>query len=366
MIFPVILLSFYFLVSSGTAQEIIYNPDKPLSENAGRTVYMEEVLRIEDDGENSVFRVPQHLTTSSDDSLLFMDFSSLYKFGRDGDFIFKTLKQGHGPGECTRANNFIIQGDRIRVTAWVPPKVLDYDLNGRFIQETKAENIRGLYFLQVVDGEIFGIREEMRHSGDMHKEGIIESPFRLYKISNDFQKWTGVCDFPVRHSIKNRRWIRLDMFDAVGYKEFLFVVHSAEYGIVKFDLKKSRVERILSRKYPRQKINPNVEDEETREAKRRNMTRSKYHFDIFAIRIFDDSLWVITSTRTENETRSLVDVFDMEGRYADSFHLEFPQKNMRHQLGWSLFSDDGHIYIPEQSQETGLVSIGKYRLKESK
>ena len=358
-------LSIFFLISSGFAQEIINNSDKPISKNAGRTVFMEEVLRIEDDGETSVFRVPKYLTTLGDGSLVFMDYSFLYKYGRDGQFIFKTLKQGEGPGESTMANNFIIQGDRIRVTAWAPPKVLDYDLDGHYIHETKAKNMYGLYFLTVIDEDIYGIREEVTHSEDMSKEGIVESPFRLYKISDDFQNWTKVYDFPIRHSIKNRSRPRLDMFTAISYKKFLFVVHSAEYKIVKFNLNNSQVERIFSRDYIRQKINKDVEDEETREAKRLNMPQYKYYFDIFALHVFKDSLWVITSTKTEDETRFLVDVFDMEGKYTDNFYLQFSNNNMGHWLGWALFSDDGHIYIPEQSHETGLVSIGKYRLNDS-
>ena len=347
-------------------QEVIENTDRPLSKNAGRTVYLEELLRIEDDGETSIFRVPKYLTALSDEALLFMDFPSLYKFSKEGQFVFKILKQGEGPRECRHPNNFIIQGDRIRVTSWAPPKVLNYDLDGRYKQEIKAENMKGLYYLGYVNGEIYGICDEMSYSDDRFKKGIVESPFRLYKISNDFQKWKKVHDFPIRHHIKNRSWIRLDMFDAVAYKGFLFIVNSAEYKISKFDLKKSEIERVFLRKYNRQKIRQHEENVENYEVKQLNMPGFEYYFDIFGIHIFQDSLWVITSTRSEDNKRWLVDVFNMEGKFIDSFYLEFPNRNMERYLGSARFLDNGFIYVPEQNKGTGFISIGKYRLRSEK
>ena len=357
-------LLIFLLVSFGNAQQIINNSNKPTSRNAGRTMLLEEILRIEDDGETTVFRVPKYLTQLTDGSLLFLDFPFLYKYGKDGQFIFKTLKPGLGPGECEYPNYFIVQGDRIRVTSWAPAKVLDFNLDGEFIEEISSENMQGLYFLNNIDGDIYGIRSVVRDSGDMLKEGIIESPFRLYKISHDFHNWTKVYDFPIKHSVKNRRWIRLDMFDAISYKGYLFVVNSAEYKIVRFDLNNSHIDKVISREYIRQKIRQDVEDETAREVKRLNMPRSEYFFDIFGINIFNESIWVITSTRTEDKTSYLVDTFSMEGIYTDSFYLQIPKNNTEPYWGWASFSDDGHIYLPEQSQDTGLVSIGKYRLKD--
>jgi hypothetical protein len=73
---------------------------------------------------------------------------------------------------------------------------------------------------------------------------------------------------------------------------------------------------------------------------------------------------VITSTSKDNDTKRLVDVFDMEGRYIDSFYLQFPLNNEAHWIEISILSDDGFIFIPEQSED-GFVSIGKYRIKDN-
>ena len=71
---------------------------------------------------------------------------------------------------------------------------------------------------------------------------------------------------------------------------------------------------------------------------------------------------MITSTTKDNDTKNLIDVFDMEGKYADSFYLQFPSNNETHWIVNSILSDDGFLFVPEQDQD-GFVSIAKYRVK---
>lgn len=87
----------------------------------------------------------------------------------------------------------------------------------------------------------------------------------------------------------------------------------------------------------------------------------EFCFDILGIQVFRDSLWVFTSAAREEGNQRLVDVFDLEGDFKDSFYLKFPSALVRHDLGWSLISDEGFLFVPEEDQE-GLVSIGKYRI----
>lgn len=72
-----------------------------------------------------------------------------------------------------------------------------------------------------------------------------------------------------------------------------------------------------------------------------------------------------TENEEKNDSQWLVDVFDMNGQYEDNFFLDFSSSNRVHWIGHSVISDDGtYIFIPEQNQEDGLVSIGKYRIKD--
>ena len=347
---------------------MIENPEKPSSKNAGRAIQLEEAMRIKDDGYKIVFKNPKDLSLSEDGSIFLIDFidgSRLYKFSKDGKFIFRALKQGQGPRECRHASNFFIQGNRIRVQAWIPPKVMDYDLDGRCIKEIKTDYIGPFWFLEYINGKIYGIRDEIRFSDAIHKEGFIETPSRLYEISEDFKELKKLYDFTVRHYIKQRRWYRRDMIAAAVYDHFLFMVHTAEYKIVKFDLHRAKIERIFNRKYKRQKIHKEEieEDAYDPESIRFRPPQLEYYFDIFHIHVFRGSLWVITSTSKDNNSKRLVDVFDMEGKYIDSFYLQFLLNNETHWIGNSILSDDGFIFLPEQNQD-GFVSIGKYRIKE--
>ena len=360
-----VVLFMGILAGKTLGQIVIDNPDKPKSKNAGRTVVLEEVMRIRDDGKEIIFRGPQRFSLSVDGSFFFLDYPFIYKFSKDGQFIFKALKQGEGPGEFKLGPDYFLTTNRIRVSVWIPPKVMDYDLDGKYIKEVKTDMIGPFWFLRSIEGKIYGIRDEIRHSEDIWKEGFIESPYTLYEISEDFQKMKKLYDFPVKHYIKKSHWFRRSMIAAAVYDHYLFMVHTAEYKIVKFDLLSARVERIITRKYKRQKaLNGEVEEDVYDPlAKRLAPPPPEYDFDIFWIHAFRNSLWAMTSTAKDNNSKPLIDVFDMEGNYIDNFYLQFPSNKETHWIVNSILSDDGFIFIPEQSED-GLVSIAKYQIKD--
>jgi hypothetical protein len=353
------------LAGETLGQIVINNPDKPKSKNAGRTILLEGVIRIRDDGEKIIFRNPQGLSLSEDGSIFFVDYPYLYKYGKDGQFIFQALKQGQGPGECYGGVYFFM-GNRIRVQAGNPPKVIDYDLDGKYIKEIKTNIISLLYFLKYVEGKIYGIRDEIHYSNDIWKEGFIESPFTLYEISEDFQKLKKIYDFPVKHYIKQRNWSRRTMVGWTVYDHYFFALHTAEYRIVKLDLRIGRIERIFKRRYVRLKAKEGeVEQDIYNPVPKQNLPPPfDYAFDIMWFHVFKNSLWVLTSTTKDNNAKPLIDVFDMEGNYIDNFYLQFPSNNKTHWIVNAILSDDGFILIPEQSED-GFISIAKYRIKDN-
>jgi hypothetical protein len=366
LLFAIYFLAF-FLISS--AQEVIKNSDKPKSNRAGRTLMLKEAMRIRDDGEKAIFKQPKNLFLMKDNSILFLDLiesSNLYKFSPNGQFVFKILKKGQGPEECQWASNFIMNEDRIRVWAYSPPKIIDYDLDGKFINEFKVPRVLGLYFLGSIDGKIYGLHDEIHTSEAIRQEGLIETPYRLYEISGDFQRWKMIYDFPMQHHIKKGHWSRRGMIAVTAYKHYLFVVHTAEYKIVKFDIQRSQIDKIFTRKYERQKTQDNKDEEDRSDTELRGLRPPpfKYDFDIRGLNVVNDTLWVTTSTPHSSNSRRLIDVFDMEGNYIDNFFIQFPPNNEKHFYGDFLISNDGFIFMIEQNEEDGLVSIGKYQMDE--
>jgi hypothetical protein len=357
---------------AGSAQTHVDNPNRALAKNAGRIIKLEEVLRIRDDGTTAIFKLPRKLALGTDGSLFFHDFAEgdrLYRYSADGKLIYKTLKTGQGPGECQHASNFFIDGDRIRVQAWSPPKIMDFGLDGRFKKEVPTESTLGLHSLFLIGGRIYGLRDEIHHSDAKFQTGLIETPYSLYEISPDFKAWKKLHDFPVRHSIRKdplgrSSWVRLDMIDATFDGEFVYVMHTAEYRIDQFDLRTGRVERVFTRAYDRQRMKSEGDEDLDPEAKRTIDQSDIPSFDIIEIHAVGDRLWAFTSTMKEKGNDRLIDVFDVGGRFVDSFRLEFPDKNVRHSYSKGLITSDGFMFVPEQDED-GLVSIGKYRIADA-
>ncbi len=370
MMKKMLLLAFHFAAFSLIlpAQEAIKNSDRPKSDRAGRTVMLKEAMRIRDDGEKAIFKLPKELFLMKDNSILFLDLvesSNLYKFNQNGQFVFKILKKGQGPEECQWASNFMIDEDRIRVWAYNPPKLIDYDFDGKFIKEIKTPRVVGLYFIGSIDGKIYGLHDEIHTSDAIRQEGLIETPYRLYRISDNFQRWTKVYDFPMQHYIKKTHWSRRGMIAVTAYKHYLFVVHTAEYKIVKFDIRRSQIDRIFTRKYERQKTQYSKDEEDWSDPELRGLRPPpfKYDFDIRGLNVVNDTLWVTTSTPHSSNSRRLIDVFDMEGNYIDNFFIQFPPNDEKHFYGNFLISDDGFIFMIEQNEDDGLISIGKYQIE---
>jgi hypothetical protein len=343
-----------------------------LAENAGRVVQLEEVLRIRDDGDTAIFRVPRKLALGSDGSLYFHDFAEgdrLYRYGPDGKLIFKALKTGQGPGECQRAANFLLDGDRVRVQAWSPPKIMDFGLDGRYKREIPTDDTKGSHSMFLIEGRIYALRDEIPHSQAISRTGLITTPYTLYEISPDFKSWKKLCDFPVRHSIRRDplgrpSWIRLDMIEATAGGPFVYVVHAAEYRIDQFDLRSGRVERVFRRAYERRRLEAEGDEDMDPGAKRDVDASDVPSFDVLEIHAVGDRLWAFTSTMAERGNGRLVDVFDADGRFVDSFTLEFPDRALRHSYSKGLVTADGFYFVPEQDED-GLVSIGKYRIPDA-
>ncbi|OGD21249.1 MAG: hypothetical protein A2Y70_08855 [Candidatus Aminicenantes bacterium RBG_13_64_14] len=360
----IFLMLVFSIVVLGPGQTRVDNPGRALAKNAGRVVKLEEVLRIRDDGTNAVFRLPRKLALGADGSLFFHDFAEgdrLYRYSPEGKLRYKILKTGQGPGESQHVSNFFLEGDRIRVQAWTPPKIMDFGLDGRYLSEIPTESTHGLHSLFKAGGKIYGLRDEIPHSQAIFKTGLIETPYSLYEISPDFKTWRKLQDFPVRHSIKNHSWVRLDMIDAAAGGPFVYVVHTAGYGIEQFDLRTGRIERVIRRTYRQPRSEPSKDEDLDPEAKGIVLPSDIPSFDILEIHVVRDRLWAFTSTRKANGDEWLVDVFDAEGQFIDSFYLEFPDDKRHHFYSKGLITDDGYLFVPEQ-EEDGLVSIGKYRI----
>lgn len=358
-------LSSWFFLTLGMAfgQIVVDNSARPRNPNAGRTIPLQEILRIREDGDKIVFKNPMRLALGADESLFFRDTEHLYRFDKDGRFLFQYANNGEGPGECTYVDQFLIAPDKIRILSWIPPKIMDFDLRGKLLKDTRTKIAGPFWYMTRLEGKIYGIRDEIRHSEAIFKTGLIETPYTIYEIADDFQSFRKIADIPVLHYIQKARWVRRVMLDFAVHGHFLYIIRTAEYQIEKWDLRTGKIERVFRRKYPRRKIPVKEAKEEYKEPGQSVLAPPPlaYSFDIGHILVVKDSLWVVTFTERDNGHERLIDVFDPEGSYIDSFFIKFPPGQKDHLFGWSLITDNGFLYLPE-ADEDGALSIGKYKI----
>jgi hypothetical protein len=367
----VIFILFVFsVVVLGFAQVRVENPARPLAKNAGRIVKLEEVLRIRDDGATAIFRSPRELALGPDRSLYFIDYDEgprLYRYSPEGKLISKLLKKGQGPGEVQNPSGFLVTEDRIRVLAWIPPKIMDFGLDGRYLKESRVEeDTHGLWFLAAAEGKIYGIRDEVFNSAAFRSSGVFSIPNSVYEISPDFRSWKKLYEFPVRMVIKRARAFRQDPIDAVIHGSTLYILHTAQYQVVAFDLRAGRVKHVIARKYDRVKSSRQKPADRDPETKGIDLPDDPYVWDIDRIHAAAGKLLVFTSVMKPDGDDQQVDVFDEAGRFIDNLVLRYPAggRNHRGVARWTLLTDDGFFIIPEQ-EEDGLVSIGKYRIRDA-
>jgi hypothetical protein len=363
----IFLVLVFSIVVLGPGQTRVDNPGRALAKNAGRIVKLEEVMRIRDDGENAIFKGPRYLSLGPDNSLFFIDYAEgarLYRYSPDGKLVYRLLKNGQGPGECQHAMNYLFSGDRIRVLAWNPPKIMDFSMDGRYLKESRVEeDTHGLWFLGIAEGKIYGIRDEVFNSAAFRSSGVFSVPNCVYEISPDFKSWKKLYEFPVRMVIKRANAFRLDPIDAAIYGSMLYILHTAEYQVVAFDLRAGRVKHVIARKYDRVKSSSQKPADPDPETKGIEFPDDPYVWDIVRIHAAAGKLWVFTSVMKPNGDDQQVDVFDEAGRFIDNLVLRYPAggRNHRGVARWTLLTDDGFFIIPEQ-EEDGLISIGKYRI----
>jgi hypothetical protein len=130
------IFSIFTLSWLASAQQIIENSDKPVSKSAGRTIKLNEVLRIKDEGKEFFFKLPWGLDAADDGSIFVQDMDKLYKFSPDGKFVKNMVRIGQGPGEITREiENFTVIDNTLILSCASMNKLVTVDLQGKFIKE---------------------------------------------------------------------------------------------------------------------------------------------------------------------------------------------------------------------------------------
>jgi len=89
------------LAAFGSAQQVLENPEKPLSPRAGRVIQLKEIARVSEEPGKFFFEQPWDLFAGGDGSIYVQEPKKLYKFDAGCKFLKNLLKWGRDPESST-------------------------------------------------------------------------------------------------------------------------------------------------------------------------------------------------------------------------------------------------------------------------
>jgi hypothetical protein len=321
------LFLFLIITSVTYAQEIIENPKRPLSKNAGRTLKLVEELRITDKPGIFYFRSPDDLKITKDGHIYISDpnGNNFIKFSPNGQFLKNLYKKGEGPGEIQDFFGYALSLNHIYICDYVKRKIIVIDHEGKLLSEFKLET-------ELYNSGFLGIYKDwLVFMKDVWPPGIDRKTSRLYEIKRKVIRLSKDGKTSEENNIFSNKIFLIasslgggampwDPFDSVldDNSGYLYVSCTREYMIHIFDLNKGEAIRSFKRKYKR--VRHEMSQREENFIKKYNSPRKKYKMDIERLHLYKGLLWVETSTKDEKRG-IMIDVFNSKGQFLDNFYL---------------------------------------------
>jgi hypothetical protein len=328
--------SLCLIIAFSMLSQVQAGPARPGQE---RVLKLIEVMRIPGEGPGYVLQGVSTLEIDRDGNLYTCDsFSSgqkshLLKFSADGRFVKDLYRQGQGPGEIESMYDFKVAGSDLYLFDFMKRKVVVQDTEGKFKAEYKRPDwafgdflgthgdwlvfSRKNYPLERKNTGLYDIKHSivwLAKDGSVEKEGLVFSN-REFLIS--MSQGGGIM-----------AW---DPFTAVIGDGRIYVNSTQEYQVQVLDLTTGKVIHTLKREYPR--IKHVARDREKSFVSRFNAPTRKYENDIAGLFFGGGFLWIRTSS-TSKDKGTLFDLFDADGRFADSFYINLKGSVIRIENGF--------------------------------
>jgi hypothetical protein len=334
------------------AQEVIENPAKPSARGAGRTLKLTEIWRITDEGGEFYFQFPYHLQAADDGSIFLADRKELLKFSQDGKFLKNLYKKGQGPGEIGDDFSFCVFGRDIFIQEYPSQRFWRTDLEGVFQEQITLANKDYGGFLGVLpDGFLF--LKTVWPPPSERTGKLMEILHIIAFVRRDGSERKDVATFRPRDFLAPQAATsmsaKITALSPDG--KLLYAFHGRDYLIEVVDLAAATVVKRYTRAYP--KVSYTEKGWESNFRKRFNSPKLEYEIDVKDLYPVGDRLWVETSTDDKTKGR-LIDVFDKDGRFLDSFYLGAGRALM------AVREDD--VFCLEKNEDESLTIV-KYRIE---
>lgn len=335
------------------AQEMIKNLKNPANLNAGRVLNIQEVLRINDEGGEFYFIGPRYIKVAPDGTIFIYDREQLLRFNKNGELIHNFFKKGQGPGELNFVRNYGFKNGKLFVFNANPYKIVWFDFNGDLLNDIRIHNISGdLRFQFLKDDTFYFFTSDVpRPDG---KPMVMNVPQVLITMDQFGNKEKELASFDIQVFTIGGAWSGVSRLLSVPYKNrYLFVSHSRDYLVKLYDIEAQMTLRSFTRKYKRVKPPKDYNFGGIyQNGKRIGPPIPEFFADISEMYIFKNLLWVRTSTKDE-EKGYLIDVFNMEGKFVDSFYLN---------INGSLVATHEDFIFVREKDEDEMLSIVKYKV----
>ena len=338
------------------SQEILENPETPQNPNAGRVLELREELRIIDDSGEFFFDFPRDLQVASDGSIFFLDKTQIIRLDEKGNFLHNFYKKGQGPGEFGSVRGHLIHEEKIVVFNSSPNKLVWFKFDGDLVKDVKIRDVPGLIRLVFNSNESFYFfrQEHPKTDGEIKTISLAQTLIAIDHVGrfqNRFSAFPtkvyamGTAEFGVSTPISKLIFIPYQ-------KRQIFISNSQEYLLKIYDVETDTILVRFKRDYKRVKtpkdwrgggfgINGTAH----------RPPRPEYLNDIVALFMFMDNLWVSTSTQ-DDEKGNLIDVFNLNGEFVDSFYLK---------EGRIIGTHEDCIFVRIRTEEE-LYQIVKYKV----
>jgi len=358
---PTFILTFIFIFSSIIfAQEVIENPEKPISKNAGRVLKLEEELRITDESGEFYFKYLRNLKVAPDGSIFIVDVEQLLQFDSAGNFIQNFFKKGQGPGELSSISDYFFQDKNVIIHDRRLNKILWFDFKGKLINEFRIYEQSGLLRFQLFYNNTYYFFK----SGFPDTEGkidVMDSPQVLVAITQDKDEVKDLISFPIKIFAIGAQGagaasLGISSLITTPYKDkYLFISHTREYLLKLYDVESQKLLRSFKRDYKRVKTPRDYKGGTIGwSGKGYSPPRQEYMSDVNNLFVFNDLLWVVTSTKKKKKG-ILIDVFNFDGKFIDSFYL-----NLNGRL---VATNKDSIFVLEKNEDENF-QIVKYKIIE--
>lgn len=343
------------------------NPAVPAAKNAGRTITLKEVLRITDEQGGYFFKYPARIKIAPDQSIFLVDKNQFLRFDKTGRFMDNLQKKGEGPGEYSYISRYQFSDNGIIIVCSQPPKILETDLTGKLLKETKiTSGIGSIQIIGVDNGKYWGFTSENENifnknngpvdlqqelawitpGGDIHKTGIVFTE-KMSMFKQKSGKHTSVAMF----------FLYTPRYEMDGNKS-LFVSTTQGYTIQRVNLETAKITARFRRKYSSLPFQP---EKQAEGASRFQRPVTEFFADVYGILFHNNHVWVLTSTIIDGKG-VLVDVFTKEGKYTDNFYLPLPQVKTPHDLRRKPLTLYKNFLFTVESGEDENPEIVKYQI----